>query len=90
MEAKYTIRFMRNEECLYNFDYQTNKILRALWHLLILSLKYPFVDFEIRRGYTLCDKCDAAWCDKSPVYEKTYVGFSNTVSPEAARKEQEK
>ena len=66
MGCKYTIHFMRNGMCDYRFDRQTNNIFKALWYLLTLSLKYPIVDFEIRRGYIPCEKCDADWCEKSP------------------------
>ena len=68
MGCKYTIRFMRNGMCCYKFDRQTNSLLRALWYLLTLSIKYPIVDFEIRRGYIPCEKCTADRCDKSPAY----------------------
>jgi hypothetical protein len=67
MGCKYTIRFMRNGTCDYQFDRQTNNIFRALWYLLTLSIKYPIVDFEIRRGYIACEKCDADWCERSPM-----------------------
>lgn len=69
MGTKYTIRFMRNGTCPYDFDRQTNNIFCALWWLITLSIKYPIVDFEIRRGYIPCEKCTADWCDKSPAFE---------------------
>lgn len=65
MGTKYTIRFVRNGKCPYDFERRTNNIFCALWYLLTLSLKYPIVDFEIRRGYVPCEKCTADWCDKS-------------------------
>lgn len=68
MGCKYTIRFMRNGTCAYDFGRQTNSIFRALWYLLTLSLKYPIIDFQIRRGYIPCEKCIADWCEKSPAY----------------------
>ena len=55
MGCKYTIRFMRNGTCNYQFDRQTNNILKALWYLLTISFKYPIVDFKIRRGYIKCE-----------------------------------
>lgn len=70
MGRKYTIRFMRNGTCDYVFDRQTNNIFLALWYLLTLCLKYPIVDFEIRRGYIACEKCNADWCAKSPACGK--------------------
>ena len=69
MGCKYTIRFMRNGTCDYQFDRQTNNILKALWYLLTLSFKYPIVDFKIRRGYIKCETCDADWCNKSKTYK---------------------
>lgn len=69
MGCKYTIRFRRNGICDYVFDRQTDNIFHALWYLLTLSLKYPIVDFEIRRGYILCENCTADWCEKSPAFE---------------------
>jgi hypothetical protein len=60
---------MRNGTCNYQFDRQTNNILKALWYLLTLSLKYPIIDFEIRRGYIKSETCDADWCDKSKTYK---------------------
>lgn len=68
MGTKYNIRFMRNGQCPYEFDRRTNNLFLALWHLLTLSIKYPIVTFEIRRGYIDCEKCTADWCDKSSKY----------------------
>jgi len=58
---------MRNGTCDYQFDRQTNNILKALWYLLTVSIKYPIVDFEIRRGYMSCEKCNADWCARAPM-----------------------
>ena len=69
MGYKYTILFMRNGTCDYQFDRQTNNILKALWYLLTLSFKYPIVDFKIRRGYIKCENCDVDWCEKSKAYK---------------------
>lgn len=69
MGCKYTIRFMRNGTCPYNFDRQTNSLFRALWYLFTISLKYPIVDFQIRRGYIPCEECTADRCVKSPAFE---------------------
>lgn len=74
MGTKYEIRFTRNGRCPYDFDRGTNNIFRALWWLLTLSIKYPIVDFEIRRGYTPCEKCGADWCDKSPALAASEKG----------------
>ena len=65
MSAKYTVWHARNKECPYYFDWETNSFLRALWWLLTLSIKYPIVNFEMRRGEIPCGKCSADWCDKS-------------------------
>jgi hypothetical protein len=70
MGNKYTITFIRNGNCDYRFNRQTDNILIALWYLFTLSLKYPIVDFQIRRGYILCEKCDADWCPDSPMFDK--------------------
>ena len=67
---KYTIRFVRNGTCDYEFNRNTDHLLRALWYLLTLSIKYPIIDFQIRRGYMPCEKCDADWCDKSPAFKE--------------------
>ena len=74
MGTKYCIRFMWNGTCPYGFDRRTNYLVVALWHLLVASIKYPIVTFEIRRGYIECDKCTADWCDKSPAFDKTEGG----------------
>lgn len=66
MGAKYHLTFTNNGECDYTFDRWTNNIFHALWYLLTLSIKYPIVDFEVRRGYIPCEKCTADWCGKSP------------------------
>jgi hypothetical protein len=66
--SKYTIRFRRNEECLYEFDRQTNGVLHALWYLFALSRKFPIVDFLVRRDDMPCEKCTADWCNKSPAF----------------------
>jgi hypothetical protein len=71
MGCKYTIRFMRNGMCGYDFDRQTNSVFLAMWYLLTLSIKYPIIDFEIRRGYIPCEKCTADWCEKSPVFTES-------------------
>ena len=81
MGAKYCITFMRNGLCPYAFERRANNFLIALWYLLTLSIKYPIVTFEIRRGYIDCEKCTADWCDKSPNYDfahefKTPLGIS--------------
>lgn len=68
MGTKYCITFMRNGLCPYASDRRTNHLLVALWYLLTLSIKYPIITFEIRRGYIDCKKCTADWCDKSPKY----------------------
>ena len=68
MGTKYCITFTRNGLCPYNFDSRTNHLLVALWYFFTLSIKYPIVTFEIRRGYIDCEKCTADWCDKSPKY----------------------
>ena len=70
MGTKYTITFTRNGTCDYVFDRQTNSIFKTLWYLVTLSLKYPIVDLQIRRGYIPCEKCDADWCDKSPAFKE--------------------
>lgn len=69
MGSKYCISFMRNGTCQYQFERRTDHLIIALWHLLVLSLKYPIVDFEIRRGYLKCEKCDADWCNKSQAFK---------------------
>ena len=74
MGTKYTIRFMRNGLCQHRFDRRTNNVFVALWYLLTLSLKYRIVDFEIRRGYTPCEKCTADYCEKSPAYSAAQEG----------------
>jgi hypothetical protein len=71
MGCKYTITFTRNGACDYRLDRQTNNFFRALWYLITLSLKYPIVDFRIRRGYVPCEKCNVDWCWKSPMYAET-------------------
>ena len=68
MGTKYCITFMRNGLCPYESDRRTNHLVVALWYLLTLSIKYPIITFEIRRGYIDCEKCTADWCDKSPKY----------------------
>jgi hypothetical protein len=68
MGTKYTVTYMRNGTCEYRHDRRTNNVFRALWYLLTLSLKYPIVDFQIRRGYIPCEKCKADWCDRSSAY----------------------
>lgn len=70
MGCKYSIHFRRNGMCGYVFDRQTNHVFLALWYLLTISIKYPIVDFEIRRGYIPCEKCDADWCAKSPIVKE--------------------
>ena len=74
MGTKYAIRFMRNGICPYDFDRRTNNIFLAVWWLITLSFKYPIVDFEIRRGYIPCEKCNADWCDKSPAFDAPKEG----------------
>lgn len=66
MGCKYTVRFKRNGSCGYEFSRQTNNVFIALWYLLTISLKYPIVDFQIRRGYIPCEKCNAGYCVESP------------------------
>lgn len=66
MGTKYRIEFTRNGLCSYRFDRKTNWFIVALWHFIVLSLKYPIVTFEVRRGYVECEKCKADWCDNSP------------------------
>lgn len=73
MGSKYTIYFMRNGTCGYQFDRITNSLFRALWYLFTLSLKYPIVDFQIRRGYIPCDKCTTDWCGRSRVWKSAEV-----------------
>ena len=68
MGTKYCISFVRNGLCPYNFDRRTNNLLVALWYLFTISINYPIVTFEIRRGYIDCEKCTANWCDKSTRY----------------------
>lgn len=78
MGTKYNIRFVQNGLCPYEFDRRTNHLLVALWYLLTLSIKYPIVTFEIRRGRVNCPDCKADWCDKSKV-------FANKTSKEETR-----
>lgn len=68
MGSKYTVRFSRSGICDYVFDRRTNSLFCAVWYLFTLSIKYPIVDFQIRRGYIPCEKCTADWCEKSPAY----------------------
>jgi hypothetical protein len=63
MGAKYHIEFTRNGHCDYRFGRWTNWLIIALWYLFTLNLKYPIVDFQIRRGYIPCEKCDADYCE---------------------------
>lgn len=65
MGNKYTVTFCRNGNCGFKFDWGTEHLLVALWWLIKLGIKYPIVDFKIRRGYVPCEKCDADWCDKA-------------------------
>jgi hypothetical protein len=64
MGCKYTIRFMCNGTCDYDFTRQTNNIFYALCNLIILSFKYPIIDFQIRKGYIPCEKCSVDYCEK--------------------------
>ena len=68
MGTKYCITFMRNGRCPYEFDRRTNHLVVALWYLLTLSIKYPIIIFEIRRGYIVCEKCTAEECERSAKY----------------------
>ena len=70
MGTKYTIKFMLNGMCDFSFDRRTNSIFKAVWYLITLSIKYPIVDFQIRRGYKPCEQCKADWCAKSPVLKQ--------------------
>jgi leucyl-tRNA synthetase len=73
MGCKYTIKFTRNGTCDYEFDRQTKWLVKALWYLFTLGIKYPIIDFQIRRGYVPCEKCTADWCEKSPVFKEEKV-----------------
>jgi hypothetical protein len=70
MGNKYTITFTRNGNCDYKFDRETDSLFLALWYLVTLSIKYPIIDFKIRRGYIPCEKCDADWCGDSPMFDR--------------------
>jgi len=70
MGCKYIFHFMRNGTCDYDFDKQTNNIFIAIWYLIILNIKYPIVDFQIRRGYIPCEKCNVNYCERSKFYRK--------------------
>ena len=65
METKYLVWHARNKDCPYYFDWETNNVFRALWWFFTLCIKYPIVNFEMRRGEVPCEKCSADWCDKS-------------------------
>ena len=68
MGTKYCITFMRNGLCPYASDRRTNHLLVALWYLLTLSIKYPIITFEIRRGYIDCEKCTFEECERLAKY----------------------
>ena len=69
MGNKYTLSFKRNGLCEYAAERRTDNFLLALWYLITLSIKYPIVDFFVRRGYVPCEKCDADWCSDSPMFD---------------------
>ena len=62
MGEKYEIVYMRNGCCLLKNSKLTNSLVVALWYLLRLSIKYPIVTLNIRRGYISCAECDADYC----------------------------
>ena len=63
MGNKYTITGVLNGFCLCPHSKRTNNIFIAIWYLIILNIKYPIVDFQIRRGYIPCEKCGVDYCE---------------------------
>ena len=64
MGSKYAVSAMLSGHCPHTVNRRSNNIFVALWWLVKLSIKYPIVDFEIRRGYVSCEECQAAYCWK--------------------------
>ena len=62
MGVKYEIVYKRNGYCEVPCSKRANNIFIALWYLLTIFIRYPIIDFTIRRGFVPCEKCKAVWC----------------------------
>lgn len=68
MGSKYMIEAKRNGKCPSTKLKQSRYFIGALWWFIRLSIKYPIVDLQLRRGYVPCQECsERAYCPTSNV-----------------------
>lgn len=72
MGTNYEVKGRLNGHCEFWAIRRTNHLFVALWYLIVISVRYPIVNVHVRRGYVPCEKCEADYCDKSPLWDKKY------------------